>query len=99
MEHTVYLHPSGRLSCDCLASRYRAACVHRTAVQHALAEEARQTRAAEATAEDALPRYGIIAKGMAYLKRWRAEQAALAEAAIRETAPLRRSNKLFNLMR
>lgn len=26
VEHTVYLHPSGRLSCDCLASRYRAAC-------------------------------------------------------------------------
>lgn len=54
VEHTVYLHRSGRLSCECLASRYRVACAHRIAVPYALEEEARQTRVAEASDEDAL---------------------------------------------
>lgn len=99
VEYTVYLHPSGRLSCSCLASRYRGACAHRSAVQRALEAEAQQTRKAEASAAEEVTRYGITKKGMEYLKRWRAEQQQLAEAQARDTAPLRRSNEAFSLMR
>jgi DNA-binding PadR family transcriptional regulator len=44
-------------------------------------------------------RYGITKKGMAYLERWRREQAQIAEAAARETAPLRRDNRPFSMMK
>lgn len=46
--------------------------------------------------EEEAPRYGLTAKGLAYVRQWRAEQAALAA---RETAIPRRSNKPFSLMK
>lgn len=102
-EHCVYVLASGRLTCDCASSHFRNSCAHRTAVQQALADEAARTRQAEASAEEELPRYGITAKGRAALERWRAEQAQqqaqAEEAAARETAPLRRSQQPFSLMK